>query len=896
VSARPQYRRVAITGMGAMTSLGGTIPSLWGAILAGRSGVSYIKQFDSGLFPVSIGGEIDLEAMRDPELDGQFPGCGRAAHFGSWAAGRAWQDAQFASGALDESRAGVCIGASTFPVIEDRLDRLGDLLDEQGWNRRKYLELCRSRPHLLAQSDAAFISTVLSQRLQFQGPSTTVQAACASATQAIGHAFHLIRNGDADVMLAGGTDSMVSMMCVTGFTLLGSLSRRWSTPAKASRPFDRTRDGFVLAEGAAMLILEDLNQALNRGATIHAEIVGYGSSCDAYRFTDVHPDGLGASMCMNAALEDAGVEPHEIGYINAHGTSTPLNDRVETIAIRQVFGRHSERLAVSSTKSQLGHLLCAAGAVEALLSVLTLECGSIPATINLENADPDCDLDYVPLKPRQADVRLALSNSFGFGGQNGALVFRRWEKCLSECIPNRPPMARRDSESDEGARLPAPNRDHRGAAGFNRALRSAAKVGTGARVVATGVGIVSSLGLNAPTHFERLCRGESGIRSISGRELEGLPLTCEGRVLDFERREHVPHRMLRKILTNAACYAVAAAGEAICDAGLAAERGILERCGICVGSLGLDQDFNVFADSLRVSLTREKVFDTRLFVEYGMSLIDPLFLVKSLPNSGLCGMAIQFGLRGANLNIMNGPVSGLQSIDAAAAEIRSGNLDCAIAGGYDSLLQLEVAINHLIAGNVRAGERPSSGRNGYALGEGAAFVFLESETHARARGARIYAEITGGGQTHAASHPMTREAGAGGLRAAAQKAMDAAGVETAGIIFGDGFGAPFQDGVEADVLNHLRMKQQGIRFTSAAGALGFCGVASGALSAAHALLGLREALIPPIVNCSDSLPDCAETYIRSQERLPFDRALVWSSDRGFDHVAVILERYEGGAK
>jgi 3-oxoacyl-[acyl-carrier-protein] synthase II len=355
--------------------------------------------------------------------------------------------------------------------------------------------------------------------------------------------------------------------------------------------------------------------------------------------------------------------------------------------------------------------------------------------------------------------------------------------------------------------------------------------------------------------------------------------------------------MLRKILTNAACYAVAAAGEAIRDAGLAADRGTLERCGICVGSLGLDQDFNIFADSLRVSLTREKIFDTRLFVEYGMSLIDPLFLVKSLPNSGLCGIAIQFGLRGANLNIMNGAVSGLQSINAAAAEIRSGNLDCAIAGGYDSLLQLEVAINHLIAGNVRADEQPSlSRRNGYALGEGAAFVFLESETHARARGARIYGEIAGGGQTHAATRPMTRESGAVGLKAASRKAMDAAGVEAAGAVFGDGFGGTFQDGVEADVLSHLRTKRPGIRFTSAAGALGFCGVAAGALSAAHALLGLRQGVIPPMVNCPNALSDCAGTCVRSLEKRLFDRALVWSSDRGFDHVAIVLERYKGGAK
>jgi 3-oxoacyl-[acyl-carrier-protein] synthase II len=286
--------------------------------------------------------------------------------------------------------------------------------------------VCRQRPELLAERDLGSISTVLSRRKGLRGASMTIQTACASAAQAIGEAFSMIRAGEADVMVTGGADSMMTVMCVAGFTLVGALSPGRNGPARASRPFDLKRDGFVLGEGAGIVVLEELEHARRRGAHVHAELVGYGSSSDGYRFTDVHPEGRGAVAAMRGALRSAGARPDQVGYINAHGTATLQNDVVETAAIKEVFGEHARKVAVSSTKSELGHLVCASGGIEMVLTVLALRDQVLPPTINLEHPDPRCDLDYVPNRSRKASFDLAMSNSFGFGGQNGTVVVRRW--------------------------------------------------------------------------------------------------------------------------------------------------------------------------------------------------------------------------------------------------------------------------------------------------------------------------------------------------------------------------------------------------------------------------------------------------------------------------------------
>ena len=416
-------RRVVVTGMGAITSLGADLDEIWAAILAGRSGVAEIRQFDSQPFPVRIGSEVP------PELaEGNGHPLPRSARFGLAALRRAWQDAALDGGAgLDPWRSGLCIGCSSFPVLEDRVDNARDLLDGDRMHTFNYLQEIRRRPELLGQRDMAAVSALMSEGYPLRGLSMTVQAACTSATQAIGESFEAIRHGEADLMVTGGTDSLLSVACLTGFTLLGALSTWQGDPGAASRPFDRKRDGFVLGEGAGLLILEELEHARARNAPIRAEVVGYGSSSDGFRFTDMHPEGLGAARCMRAALASAGLEPEAVDYINAHGTSTPLNDRIETMAIKRVLGEHAYRVPVSSNKSQLGHLICAAGGIELILTVLTLQRCVLPPTINLEHPDPECDLDYVPNRCRPAEPRVAMSNSFGFGGQNGTLVVRRWE-------------------------------------------------------------------------------------------------------------------------------------------------------------------------------------------------------------------------------------------------------------------------------------------------------------------------------------------------------------------------------------------------------------------------------------------------------------------------------------
>ncbi len=337
----------------------------------------------------------------------------------------AWEQAGLEGGSYDPWRTGLIVGASNFPVIEEsEYSWPTEALNVERY-KDQYLAICEDMPQLLAQREIGMVSALLAAPYPIKGPCMTVQSACASATQAIGEALQMIRHGQADLMVAGGADSMLSAVCVTGFTLLTVASTYRGDPGKACRPFDRKRDGLVLGEGAGIVILESLEAAQDRGAPILAEVVGYGSSADGYRFTDSHPEARGAVQCMRAALADADLQPEDIDYINAHGTGTPQNDRTETFAIKQVFRDHAYAIPVSSTKSQLGHLLCASGGVELVITVEALRKGIVPPTINLENPDPDCDLDYVPHTPREADLELGLSNSFGFGGQNGTLIVRR---------------------------------------------------------------------------------------------------------------------------------------------------------------------------------------------------------------------------------------------------------------------------------------------------------------------------------------------------------------------------------------------------------------------------------------------------------------------------------------
>lgn len=412
-----EKRRVVVTGVGLVTALGTGTEETWKGLCDGRSGVGPISRFDSTEFSTKIAAEVkDFDPLKWFDKKDL-----KKMDFFIYYAVAAADFAMKQSGlVIDQDlseRVGVFIGSGIggFTVIE----REHKALLEGGPRKIS--------PFFIPSSIINLAAGQVSIRFGARGPNSAPCTACSSGAHAVGDAFRVISRGDADAMICGGSEAAITPMGVGGFAAMRALSTRNDEPMRASRPFDAERDGFVVGEGAGVLVLEELEYAKRRGAKIIAELAGYGMSGDAFHITLPPDDGRGAHRVMLNALTDAGIQPEEVGYINAHGTSTPPNDRIESYAIKQLFGTHAKNLAVSSTKSMIGHLLGAAGAVEAGIASLVVERGILPPTINYENPDPECDLDYVPNQMRKKDVRYALSNSFGFGGTNAALLFKRYE-------------------------------------------------------------------------------------------------------------------------------------------------------------------------------------------------------------------------------------------------------------------------------------------------------------------------------------------------------------------------------------------------------------------------------------------------------------------------------------
>jgi 3-oxoacyl-[acyl-carrier-protein] synthase II len=405
-------RRVVVTGIGPVTPVGIGRESFWDSLVAGRSGVGEVTLFDASDFPVRIAGEVREFEPTDYMEKKEVRRTDRFVHLAVAAARLAWEDAGTPS--VDPARAGVVVstgvGGLTTMLEQARV------LFERGPGRISPFLV----PGMMPNAAAGQVAMAFG----FTGPNTCLVTACAAGAHAVGEGYRYVRDGYADVCLAGGTEAAITELSMGGFAQMQALSRN-PEPKRASRPFDADRDGFVLSEGACLLVLEDAERAEARGATVYAEVAGYGASADAFHITQPEPQGGGAVAAMEAALADAGEPAEAVDHINAHGTSTSLNDAAETRAIKKALGDHAGRVAISSTKSMTGHLLGAAGAVEAAASALAVQSGQVPPTINYETPDPECDLDYVPNEARETDVRLALSNSFGFGGQNAVLALRR---------------------------------------------------------------------------------------------------------------------------------------------------------------------------------------------------------------------------------------------------------------------------------------------------------------------------------------------------------------------------------------------------------------------------------------------------------------------------------------
>jgi 3-oxoacyl-[acyl-carrier-protein] synthase II len=424
-------KRVVVTGLGAVAPNGLGAEAFWEACLEGRSGIAPIEGFDATGFPVRIAGEVrGFKPVDWVPSRKALKIMGNNIRFGVAASQMAAEHAGLKEEPPDPARYGVVMGSGIVPTdLEEIGDAVLASLDEQGrFSTRRFGETGQKMlfPLWLLKHLPNMVAAHISIIQNAQGPNNTIVTACSAATQAIGEAFRIVQRGDADVVLTGGSDSRVDPLSLVAYSLLGAVSVSDRPPETVSRPFDRDRDGFVLGEGAACLVLESEEHARARGATIHAEVAGYGSAFDAYAVTQPEPEGWGASRAIEAALRDAEVSTEDVDYISAHGTSTLLNDRMETVAVKRVFDRGTRVPPLSSIKSMIGHLIGSAGAMEALVSVLAIRDGRVPPTINLENPDAECDLDYVPNEARELNVRTVVSNSFGFGGQNAVLVIREY--------------------------------------------------------------------------------------------------------------------------------------------------------------------------------------------------------------------------------------------------------------------------------------------------------------------------------------------------------------------------------------------------------------------------------------------------------------------------------------
>ncbi|HQA59811.1 MAG: beta-ketoacyl-ACP synthase II [Tepidanaerobacteraceae bacterium] len=412
-----EKKRVVVTGMGVISPVGTGLNKFWDSLVKGKSGIDKITRFDTSDLPSRIAGEVRdfnpeayIEKKELKRLD-------RFTQFAISATKMALEDADLDLSTVDKTRIGVILGSG--------------IGGNATWEEQHSILLSkgpkRVSPFFIPMMIVNMASGQVSMAFGLKGPNFTVVTACASGTNAIGEAFRTLQRGDADIIISGGTEAPITMLSLAGFSSMKALSSRNDEPSLASRPFDRERDGFVMGEGAGILVMESLDSALKRNAKIYGEVVGYGSTADAYHLTQPSPEGEGASRAMEAAISDAGISPSDVDYINAHGTSTPLNDKFETMAIKNTFGEHAYKLAVSSTKSMTGHLLGAAGAVEIVATLLSVYNDEIPPTINYENPDPECDLDYVPNRAVKRTVNIALSNSMGFGGHNACIIVKKFK-------------------------------------------------------------------------------------------------------------------------------------------------------------------------------------------------------------------------------------------------------------------------------------------------------------------------------------------------------------------------------------------------------------------------------------------------------------------------------------
>ncbi len=830
-------RRVVITGLGVLAPNGSGKEAFWSACLQGRSGIRPITRFDASPLPVQIAGEI---ATFDPEATGltaaECQQMDRGTQFAVAAAGMALEDAGLRTGLSEEERrrTGVFLGTAMASVEEG--ERLWLRLTDGG----------RHAPENLAERETAFRliaacvpSAAVSAHHRLYGPCMVISTGCSAGADAIGQAFWAIQEGRADRMLAGGCDSAISLGSLNVFCVMRALSTRNAEPERASRPYDALRDGFVMAEGAGVLLLEAYELALARGAQIYAEIVAFVSNSNAYHMTALPEDGAPLQDLLRAALAEAHIEVEQLGYINSHGSSTPPNEVAETAAYKAVFGERARAIPISATKSMIGHTQGAASAIETIATALAIKEQLLPPTINQEVADPQCDLDYVPNRARAVDsqrpLNFALTHSSGFGGVNTALV-------LARCQPS----TRSSTAAHPTSRAPGAARPLHGER----------------RAVITGLGALTACGPGTAALWDYLSQGRCAIGALTRLATETLPIQVAGEVRNFRAEEYIERKLAQRTdrMTH---FALVAADEALRDSGLRLEEENPHRVG------------TVIANTL--GGTEYVLEQVRALYVRGPRFMSAYTAIAWLQVANAGQISLRYGLQGYCKVPVNDTAGGLDALGLAREAIERDAADIVIAGGSEALLHPCVLLVLAQSGQCSLGSDPEAYRPfdrraaGLVLAEGAGICIVEEYEHARRRGASIYGEIAGYAQSCSALRPG--EAPGADERQYARTlclALQEARVTAAqlGYVSPDGRALPAWDAAEAQALQRLLGPAfPAVPVSVPRTATGHSYAAAGALDAITALLAMRMGLIPPTLHCEEPAPHvCPPSLVRAEVR------------------------------
>jgi 3-oxoacyl-(acyl-carrier-protein) synthase len=847
-----KLRRVVITGLGVIAPNGSGREEFWQACLAGRSGVRRITRFDASFLPTRIAGEVAIFPARAFGLHAaEVELLDRGTQYVLAAANLALGDGGLldAHGRLlptvDRASCGVAIGTAMGPVNEG--ERLWRRFTSDGTRPPRYPEGGEQLATLLLSSMPA---TAIAAHHRLHGPSTVIATGCSAGADAIGQAFWHIQEGRASRMLAGGCDSAISPSSINVFSIMRALSTQNDEPERASRPYDARRDGFVMSEGAGVLLLEELDLALARGATLYAELLAFVSNNNAHRMTALPADGAPLQELLHQALAEAGAEAHELGYINSHGSSTLSNEAAETVAYKAVFGAGAYRVPISATKSMIGHSQGAASAIETVVTALALHHQVLPPTINQEHADPRCDLDYVPNVARPASFRLALTHSSGFGGVNTALVLAR------PAVVDRRAKDRRRSA-----------RDRR-------------------RVVVTGLGVLAPNGLGKERFWQACLQGVCGIKPLRRFSGENLPVGVAGEISGFRAEDYLAAKFVRRTdrVTHLACAAVA---EAVRDAQLDLASVDHQRVGtVLANTLG----------GIEYVIAQIEALYTR-----GPRAMSAHTAIAWLQVANVGQVALRYGLRGYSKTPASDTVGGLEALSMAVAAIRRGAVDIVLAGGSEALLHPFFLLVFGHSGLSAPGHDPCAYRpfdrraSGLLLAEGAGVCVLEEYEHARRRAAPIYGEILGVGQTSDARLPFPPSADGTYYALAMRQALEEAHLEPDAIDYFhlDGRASPEADGAEAEALRAVfGARLAALPVSVPRTMFGHSYAAAGALDLITALLALHDQQIPPTLNCEQLDPRYGLDLVREQAR-PFTGSTALIGGRGLSGSNIVLALRKG---